>query len=778
VNINSNSISVNGFGQQVVAKEQEPIPAFFQDLLPFLDDTMTSEDKATVLENILQIPESKRENLIEYLHRFCVNENYTLTLRFILQFIDCFNQLSDEERYYVLSPIMPMFRKISLDEAEKLFVVFKKLALENEKNRVYLFYEVLPKLTNKHMGWLDKFDVLAAIGKLPEGASSYKAILPLLNQNMKPEDIVNIANKLAHIPKKTLSKLIEDAYPFIEGPVIANDTTEDWDRMANFLVTVSLFPEETRARLVDDTFPLTNMNMGWGDIVSVMKAMQKIPEEERPDLIGHTQQYVGTTTLRPGIIIDCLETLYCIPKEQRKAFIDFVKPLQPVLTSAFGREALFIFYLLTGSLRTEEGLMSCTERAESNRQGHIRALISSLEEKFQSEKTSPQLLLKMAYFVTKYDINLGLVETDPLVQQAIEIISANSIEGEKNPFSLYRKLQVLAREPTQFIPLEYEVTERKTAFRLQHLQEVAEAFRVSRQELPEDATEEAWDALVNGLKNKVEADEVIKNKIPELYTGVTWEEIWNNSLSAPYFSGLLKSSTGKVSIAEAHFRALVHNILTKEKEVKPGELFSEQEDALIKQAIAIQRCSTGKNQGVAIVYNLLPSEYKYKAKGLSGCRTESDEQKIRAQVFIAEVVQTLLFNQFTDSFVKVLIEADEVNEPPHQILYLKNLIGKTVGLAHDVTFDRYSGVLYDELVEKSRNSVLKVFFDRLTPCVLVKELVKKINSDSSKKTLVREFLTSDPVIMEESYDYGDDGFTLILNERGALTLLRQTGYLT
>jgi hypothetical protein len=798
---------------------QEERPRLIQDVTPFFDKNTYLLRKHVILMLLAKIPYTQRAEFLKNLSPFVNNkgsvslflyrflgvpeterESVVQNLLFIRKFapdVDCnslakivehLKKIPQEERAELLERMSPLFLSSTLSDlfetladisqaARKALLQdippeliqtdsFKYLIKKSPNKLSYLLQDVLPHLNTK-LEWKDKLQLLLEISKLR--TSPIQGILPFLNTSMNDYAIERIVGQFLEVPEEQRSSLVQDTLLPLTPDITAKN---DWMGLVQLLKSAMSVPQSSRSILVRDLIPIIHKDMSWESITYLFRALHKIPEEERSGIIQDATPLLSSVFDHEKA--ECLATMHCIPKEQRNAFIQQAQELLPVISSKTYKNPSFILYLLPESLRTKEKLQAYDLKKPEYR----NALIASIEQKLRDEKSPEQLLLRMAHFVTRNDEHLGLNETHPLFEQAVELISANSIVGEKNPFSLYRKLQVLAQEPTQFTPPEYEITGKKTALRLQHLQEVSEAFRISREELPQDATEEAWSALVNGLKNKVEADEAIKNKIPELYMETTWDEIWNNSLSDSYFSGLLKSSKEKVSIVEAQFRALLHNILTKEKEVKPGEVFSEQEHLLIMQAITIQKCSTGKSHGIAVVYNRLPSEYKYQAKDLSGSITEADESKLRAKEFIADLVQTLLSNQFTDSLVLALIGIqEEVKEPSHQILYLKNLIGKTVGLVHDVTFDKYTGVLYEKLVEKSRDDVLKMFFDRFTPHVLVKELVKEINSDSHKKTLVREFLTSDPVIMEESYDYDDD-LTPILNERGALNLLQQTGYLT
>ena len=111
----------------------------------------------------------------------------------------------------------------------------------------------------------------------------------------------------------------------------------------------------------------------------------------------------------------------------------------------------------------------------------------------------------------------------------------------------------------------------------------------------------------------------------------------------------------------------------------------------------------------------------------------------------------------------------EVSQGSHHSIYLKNIIGSLVGASNGVTFDRHTNVLYDKLVERERNDVLKIFFKYVTPESFVDEIVRVVNEDLAKN---KELLK--PFIKEEFWDEGE---TQGLSRRGALSLLKELHYL-
>jgi hypothetical protein len=276
------------------------------------------------------------------------------------------------------------------------------------------------------------------------------------------------------------------------------------------------------------------------------------------------------------------------------------------------------------------------------------------------------------------------------------------------------------------------------------------------------------------VKQKMESNETAKKRLQEVY-GSTWEELWSSCLADSYLSGLLQLSGENVSITEAQFRAILHHLLTKEPEVKSGELFSEREDLLIHHGMSIRHCSGGKKEGISSIYTSLDPAYKYPAKGLEG----KNPEEILAKQFLASVVQKALSDQFSgvNALMKELTGTGNIEQAAHQAIYPKNLIGHLIGLHHEVTFDKHTGTLYDALVAKSREEVLHAFFRYFTPQVLAQELMRGVNTNFKTNSALLSAIVD--TVSDEGWDWDEEAFVPIrLNEHGALELLQATGYLS
>jgi hypothetical protein len=430
-----------------------------------------------------------------------------------------------------------------------------------------------------------------------------------------------------------------------------------------------------------------------------------------------------------------------------------------------------IFCLLPDSLKTQKKLAPLTSILDDEE--CLAAITSSIEQKFRNETTNPKMLLSLARFTQEFQHVLKLHEEHFVAQQAIEILSADAVVGEKNPFSLHKRLLALAKEPLNFQPPEVEIAGKRTAFCLERLQASGKAFYTTREQLPRDATKEAWQQLINGLKTKIETNARAKEHLEAVYT--PWQTLWESSLSDPYFSGLLELSSEEVSIPEAQLRAILHWLLLINSDIREGEIFSEREETLIKLGISIQHCTTGKKEGIALAYAQLPIANRYQAQGLQG---ETPEE-VTAKKFFVDFVQKMLSEQFsgTNALMQELVGTTDVQQVAHHTIYLKNLIGQCVGLPHKVTFDQHAGLLYDKLIARSREEVLEIFFRHMTPNILVQALMKEVNSNwRHYQKFLEPFSSKEQV--SSGWDWDDDlGIPTKLNTLGALHLLQAAGYL-
>jgi len=508
-----------------------------------------------------------------------------------------------------------------------------------------------------------------------------------------------------------------------------------------------------------------------------------------------------------------------------------------------------VFQRIAETLNNDEFL----EEGEDPR----KALLDALENKLSDIEDPDNLFI--AQYIENSRGKLGLHDEHPLMQQSIEIISIHSVEGEKNPFSLIRKLRDLAKTPSKFTPPSMEIDGTSLRIDMTGLKAMAQGTVVKREDLPKNVNRAAFENLINNLSEKVRNDpEGAKKAFEPL--GLTWRA-FSAALNDPeqHLARMLDLSGEEVSDSEAKWRAVLSSILDKKTDGRPGEWFTEQEESFVLNMMGIYNCSGGKNLGIAQTYETLELKYKYPVvmsvpmsveeieagaqkresidffkkfiednpgktsdempKALADYVNEKDHRKERGEKFnpliqdisweedehykfdendidilitekgalslleaverdtnfepvkelIAQALKKVITDQFSgaNELMKELTGTSNFSQGVHQAIYLKNLIGALVGITNEITFDRYTGTLNDNLLNRDRDEVLKIFFKYITPKSFVSALERVVNEQPEEnRKLLKAFLSN------ESWD--EKG---TLNQKGALELLEQFHFL-
>jgi hypothetical protein len=504
---------------------------------------------------------------------------------------------------------------------------------------------------------------------------------------------------------------------------------------------------------------------------ALLELVTRISPQERNEIMRHV------STLCDDVVvfnlkykIDVFVFLTFLQKKERDAFVE-----ESVLAfrRLYGRcDALLeVCYLLPAHLKTEEKLSQLS--GVYNDEEYRTAIVTSIKNEFLQEDPSPFLLLKIVEYLERHAVFLHLFQEHELMMQCMNIKAFLFMPGPKNPLAIYGKFTTIDQNSPAFIeaPLS-EVGGQSTWLRLDLLRTAGHAFKIFPDELPADATQEAWDKLIKGVQAKVLTEAKAQERLQEL--GTTWDLLLQECLSDLYLSRLLENKKTEISIISAQFRAILHNILSKESRVKPGEVFSEQEELLIKTAMTIRACPGGKNEGIALTYWLLDPWYRYPAKGFETGNDKKDE----AFKFIANEVQKILNAQFsgTNAFMKELTGVEKVEQASHQAIYVKNLIGHLVGLSHKTYFDLHTHVLNDKLVKMSRWEVLAIFLQHMTPRVLVREFTLAINNKENA-AVSKKALNCLAVDLQDGFELEEDEITVKFNEFGSFQILQKAGYL-
>lgn len=201
---------------------------------------------------------------------------------------------------------------------------------------------------------------------------------------------------------------------------------------------------------------------------------------------------------------------------------------------------------------------------------------------------------------------------------------------------------------------------------------------------------------------------------------------------------------------------------------------------------SIHYCRTGKDEGIEGYYNLLPREAKIKPDTTFKVKEILDAiiQTQVSQILSSPTIFKTVIGLNLDNREEQDMRDGEVSQLSHHSTYVKNLIGREVGLSHTFKFDLHSKLLSQKLVDLSKEDLLTVFYKHFIPRTLINSVVRKVNEELNKKgnTLyknLRVFL--DDENQSKLWDMNDDDIDNIkysLTQFGALQLLIKVGVLT
>jgi hypothetical protein len=99
-----------------------------------------------------------------------------------------------------------------------------------------------------------------------------------------------------------------------------------------------------------------------------------------------------------------------------------------------------------------------------------------------------------------------------------------------------------------------------------------------------------------------------------------------------------------------------------------------------------------------------------------------------------------------------------VAQPSHQVMYLKNLIGDLVGLNHSVKFDPYSGLCYPSLLFLSQKDALQGFYNHINMKDMIVSIKEEINKNLSVENSLENLLVflNDPENMHGNWIIEED----------------------
>jgi hypothetical protein len=600
----------------------------------------------------------------------------------------------------------------------------------------------------------DRARILNEIKDIPheQRAQVLNLVAPYVTDIANRFDRVRILNAIKNIPPEILAV----AVPFIK------DIAEGCDR-ASILKEIKDIPPEILAEAAPF---IKDIAEGYGR-AGILKEVKDIPPEQIKQVLNLAAPYIIDTKVgyeRANI----LSSSIYFPPQRINDFFQTIFDLQLLGEREIGKGEIIQKVLLTN--------LSLQEPT------HIY-----LFEKLQS----PDLLKthELAEFIWNNKENFLLYEEHLLAQEALQkLILTKATHEPKNPYTIYKKLQEEQKLETPLfeMPIE-EIAGKKVSFDLEAAKHrAAQKQVITFGDLPQGikytVLQDLFEPLEKRLANEDSSVKERAEKAIEEMTSGSFGNLRNNFAKDPYLQSLL-AATGKSSnpapLGVAHFLAILKYILDQSNVVKEGEFFSPQEEMLLKMSASIQNCSTGKSEGIAIAYNMLPPEYRY------GTMAANLPGKERGLLYLDSLIQNVLNSLMTnEAMLKEMIGENRVEQLSHQAYFLKNRIGPRIGLEPTLKFDPHTDTLYDNLINKDLAGTLEVFFKHFKIQDLIKQLQIRFVQD--KESVEHLFEQLDGLLVPEVnrfqvWELDEENIQAItfkgLSEAGAREIWLASGYL-
>ncbi len=522
------------------------------------------------------------------------------------------------------------------------------------------------------------------------------------------------------------------------------------------------------------------------DRQEILSEINKLPLNQRGKILQSIRQIVPHIQTA-GQLQNVLIYLQMIAPEYRDAAIKFVLDNRQQLENL-----------------SWSGLLGGCFHDGDIRLASQRYLASWLNEE-TDEAIATSIAQKIYDNINVFGLHLQDVE-NPLVRILFAILPLGDGHFD-SPHQLFHKLIRMDLSPTSPVSMPNETIEGSCVkINQPHFESLVRGSKkLTFKELSDEVSFETLENLFNSFESRLDSLTQIK-RIKTVSEGMgnclvingvgrqdtpSYQEVWRNYellkntfLMSEYVRNVL-SSRGEDDQAATteylHAYAVIKFILEASDAINLSTGLSVQEEMLLHMLSSIQNCSTGKSEGFAEFYGNLPAQYRYGA-------AQSGSRKEKAIAYLHSAVQSILSSLLTDlgPMVKELINSNTDSQFVHTRKYLKNLIGKRVGLDWTIAFDLYPSCINSTLKNRTLENVLSIFYQYFTPKFFVNELLEKINREMAPDDGEFNFelyqqliaLFEYGIIPDESFEFIDEMCTnAVITEKGLVHALIRTGYL-
>ena len=468
---------------------------------------------------------------------------------------------------------------------------------------------------------------------------------------------------------------------------------------------------------------------GVGDSGDVVSAIKDIPEPERFEVLSLVKP-IGIdriSNIHRAIIIRIIRSS---PAEDRQAVLDAILFLAkdfPGLEGLFNYDLdriLFSIFKIPRERRREvlSPLIELVAGVRDNDRKKIDGSSDALLKWFRSNPGDPELVHCVADFILPLPAIQELAAYHSFYHEVLMFAIASNKEDAllTNPYKVYGRLLGEKARLESLGPTLQQVDGQEVSIDLDTLRgwmaPLVVVLSKDLPQVPENSMQLLFERLEERLQwlpseTRAKALEFIDN----LSYGIGIDSL-ADALNSGYLRGLLHRDENPEAVVDsksAQFFAVMAHILGLRNTLEERELFSPQEETFLQIAASIQACAAAQLDGVNRVFLTLPNR---PAGAL-------DQKEYRLRKAVSSVVYKL-FDSGDSPFLHELTNVPggiEIQQYPHQVLYLKNLLASRLGLDHQLEFDLGTPTLEGPLARQTSEQVIECFERHF-----VREIVGKI----------------------------------------------------
>lgn len=538
----------------------------------------------------------------------------------------------------------------------------------------------------------------------------YKSYVPvgLLNPAFERNHSSSLAGLTDFLKKRTdalnnftMNSFMELITDLLKLRIDASEHIEMAHKTPHYFYRLAAIPTKTRSKVLEKLTPFFAHEQFMHDRIAALEKMSSLPEAQEEEAWENFSKFSAFLNISKTSMWVCFSE-----RERKKCASEHFKRLleDP-------------YYFLSGSGAILDNNASITAFMAYLKELGILDL-NRLNDALGAELQTRNRVYFCNILLMAAE-NSVLSTDNPLVVEARRIMEERRLRHETgNPEFIYRRLLQNANQPIDWTAIEpaHKVVD-GIAIKVNpaFLKDQLPGFSVKYSQLPARSTFFLGDmrqSLSLRALDEPELDRHVQNA-----WAIPLQDLLLIADADGQLDTLAQSSGGnndEVPLLAARFIAILASIEALPNVKENGALFSPRELAFLSMLTSIQNCTTGKSEGIHSYYlNVLPESFRYTPQEQPS--SDVDPAHVRSKVFVtkilAEEIEKMFSGQNALAYELTGVPVtQEIAQAAHQALYLKNLIGQSVGLRNTIEYDPSTQVLYASLLSHSKLKVLQAFY--------------------------------------------------------------------